>query len=394
MKILLVILHADPARGGAERYTLDLARGLAGLGQSVALAASSFGAPIAGVEFIRLEAHGWSRLARYRRFLQSVRELTKARAYDIVHAMLPVETCDLYHPHAGIAAEAAEAGHTKYHSPLAQVSARLLNRLNRKRRFFAEVERTMIERSGGPHILCLSQYIREATRRHYPIDERRLPLLLNGVDLARFDPEANARTRVHVRSRLGLTREHVAALMIAQDFERKGLAEAIAAVAKVGDDRLRLVVIGKPDPAAYCRMAERLGVGGRIVFAGATDRPADFYRAADFFVLPTRHDPCSLVVLESLAMGLPVISTICNGACEAMTHGTHGLVLRDPADVTALADALRQLLDTPTRQRMQQACLGLRPQLSQAEHLRRMVEIYESILRDRPPDVAKVTGAQ
>lgn len=385
MKILLVILHADPARGGAERYTVDLARGLVDLGQSVTLAATSFGPPIAGVEFVQLGAHGWSRLARYRRFLQSTQELIHSRAHDIVHAMLPVEMCDLYHPHAGIAAEATETGHAKYRSHLAQASARLFNRLNRKRRFFAEVERTMIEHGSGTRVLCLSQYIRASARRHYPIDERRLPLLLNGVDLARFDPQANATTRVHVRSRLGLGREHVVALMIAQDFERKGLAEAIEAVAKVGDARLRLIVIGRPDPAAYRRMADRLGIADRIIFAGSTDRPADFYRAADFFVLPTRHDPCSLVVLESLAMGLPVISTICNGACEAMIQGTHGIVLQDPADVSALANAMRQLLDAPTLQRMQQACLDLRPQLSQAEHLRRMVEIYEEILRDRPP---------
>ena len=385
MKVLLIIFHADPARGGAERYTVDLARGLANLGHAVTLAASSFGKPIAGVEFVTLDAHGWSRLARYRRFLQSVRKLTDQHPCDIVHAMLPVETCDLYHPHAGIAAEATESGHTKYRSQFAQASARLFNRLNRKRRFFAEVERAMIERAGGPHILCLSQYIREAARRHYPIDERRLPVLLNGVDLARFDPQENARIRVQVRSRLGLTREHVAALIIAQDFERKGLTEAIEAVAKVGDERLRLVVIGKPDPAAYRRLAERLGIAGRIIFAGSTDRPADFYQAADFFVLPTRHDPCSLVVLEALAMGLPVISTMCNGACEAMTHGTHGFILPDPGDIPALADAMRQLLDAPTRQRMQQACIDLRPQLSQAEHLRRIVEIYENILRGRPP---------
>ncbi|MFI5380029.1 MAG: glycosyltransferase family 4 protein [Tepidisphaerales bacterium] len=385
MKILLVILHADPARGGAERYTVDLARGLAGLGHAVALAASSFGAPIESVEFLRLDAGGWSRLGRYRRFLESVRAHTRAHAYDIVHAMLPVEKCDLYHPHAGIAAEAVEAGHTKYRSQLGQTASRFFNRLNRKRRFFAEVERAMLMCTDGPRVICLSRYIQDAARRHYPIDEHRLPILLNGVDLARFDPQANAAARGALRGRLGLGAEQVAGLMIAQDFERKGLAEAIEAVAKVGDERLRLVVVGRPDPSAYRRLAERLGVAGRVVFAGSTDRPADFYRAADFFVLPTRHDPCSLVVLEALAMGLPVISTVCNGACEAMAGGTHGFVLGDPADVPALADAMRQLLDRSVRQSMRQACLDLRGSISQEQHVRRMVAIYEEIVRARQP---------
>ena len=39
-------------------------------------------------------------------------------------------------------------------------------------------------------------------------------------------------------------------------------------------------------------------------FAGRANDPRSFYRDADFFVLPTRHDPCSLVVLEALAMSV------------------------------------------------------------------------------------------
>ena len=49
MKIALVILHADAARGGAERYTLDLAAGLVKRGRDVSILASSFQSlPIAG----------------------------------------------------------------------------------------------------------------------------------------------------------------------------------------------------------------------------------------------------------------------------------------------------------------------------------------------------------
>ncbi|MFA6133864.1 MAG: glycosyltransferase family 4 protein [Phycisphaerae bacterium] len=383
MKILLVILHADPARGGAERYTVDLARRLVELGHAVTLAASSFGTAIEGVDFLPLDARGRSRLGRYRRFLESVREQTRARAYDIVHAMLPVERCDLYHPHAGIAAEEVAAAHMKYRSRLGRTVSRFFNHLNRKRRFFAAVERDMLMRADGPRLLCLSRYIQETARRHYPLDEHRLPVLLNGVDLARFDPQANAAARDELRGRLGLGAEHVAALIIAQNFKLKGVAEAIEAVARVGDERLRLIVVGRPDPSAYRRMAERLGVAGCVVFAGSTDRPADFYQAADFFVLPTRHDSCSLVVLEALAMGLPVISTVCNGACETMVNGTHGFKLDDPADVPALADAMRRLLDPPSRQTMRQACLDLRGNISQEQHIRRMVAIYEEIVRER-----------
>ncbi len=153
--------------------------------------------------------------------------------------------------------------------------------------------------------------------------------------------------------------------MIAQNFQRKGLAEVIAATASIagrsGEAAPMIVVLGKDNSMRGRLQARRLGIENRIVFAGESKAAADFYAAADFFVLPTRHDSCSLVVLESLAMGLPVISTVFNGACEAMTDGVHGYVLEDPTNVSALADAMTRLLDPTLRTKMRQACLALRP---------------------------------
>jgi len=173
----------------------------------------------------------------------------------------------------------------------------------------------------------------------------------------------------------------VVALMIAQDFQRKGLREAILALAQLRDDRLALLVVGKEDPAAYRKLAREHGVEGSVVFAGPTADPYAFYLSADLFVLPTRHDPCSLVVLEALAMGLPVVSTAFNGACEIMTEGAHGFVLSDPADVNALANALRRLLDEAARKRMSAACLALRPRLAYERHLDELSRVYERVRR-------------
>jgi UDP-glucose:(heptosyl)LPS alpha-1,3-glucosyltransferase len=177
--------------------------------------------------------------------------------------------------------------------------------------------------------------------------------------------------------------------MIAQDYHRKGLAEAIAALARIQDKRLVLLVVGKQDPSAYRKLAQRQGVGDRVFFAGKTADPYAFYRSADMFVLPTRHDPCSLVVLEALAMGVPVISTIFNGACEIMEGGRHGFVLPDPADISALADSFRALLDDSARAAMSQECLGLRPRLAYDRHLDELMKIYERAVRRKSKNHVK-----
>jgi UDP-glucose:(heptosyl)LPS alpha-1,3-glucosyltransferase len=92
--------------------------------------------------------------------------------------------------------------------------------------------------------------------------------------------------------------------------------------------------------------------------------------------MPTKHDPCSLVALEALAMGVPVISTKCNGATEVMTDGVHGYVLDNPRDLPGIVEAMKKMLDADRRAAMAQACLELRPRLSFEHHLDRLEAIY------------------
>lgn len=377
MKIALVILHADPARGGAERYTVDLAAALQKRRHDVSLLASSFAAGLPNdVRQHRMVASGATRLRRYLTFLDSLDAHLTDNQYDIVHAMLPVRHCDVYHPHAGIAAETIGSG---------PALSRLANRFNRKRQHFAAVERQLIEGSSRTIVLCLSDYVKQAARRHYPqIDQSRLVKLFNGTDLQRFDPAARPEAGTQLREKLGIPQQQIVALMLAQDFERKGLKEAILALARTADRRLTLLVGGKDDPAPYRRLAASAGVAEQVRFAGATNDPYAFYRAADFFVLPTRHDPCSLVVLEALAMGVPVISTIFNGACEIMPPDQAGIVLKDPTDLSALETAMRNMLDPLHRQRLADQCLALRPALSQQTHLNKLEQAYQSLAGPKP----------
>ena len=207
--------------------------------------------------------------------------------------------------------------------------------------------------------------------------------LFNAVDLERFAPRGASRRAVG----LGERADHRAGL------RAQGPARGDPrAWRRPSEPRLRLLVVGKEDPAAYAALAKQLGVGDRVVFHPPTSTPQEFYRQADFFVLPTRHDPCSLVVLEALAMGLPVISTRFNGATEIMDHGTHGFVLDDPADVDALAAAMRDLCDDDRRREMSQACLALRPRLAYEHHLDELLAIYERVVAARGRRAARHGG--
>ncbi len=367
MKIALVILHADPARGGGERYTVDLAAALARRGHDVSLLASSHPAhpPHREVRILTLAARGLTRSGKYRSFLEATENELNASRYDVVHAMLPVTRCDVYHPHAGIAAEAEQKWNIH---------------LNPRRKRMAAVERELLTGAHPPITIALSEYVKRSIRRHYAVAEDRLATRFNAVRTDWFVPPPPDE-RVFADGA-------VRALIVANDFRRKGLAAAIEAVSKIHRPEMKdlnLKVVGKEDVTPWRRLTKRLGVEKRVHFAGESTDARQDYQHADMLVLPTRHDPCSLVVLEALSTGLPVISTVFNGATEIMTDGVHGYVLKDPTDVDALADAMRKLLDPERRRAMSEACLALRPKLSYGHHLEQLMAIYDRAVASRGP---------
>lgn len=380
MKIALVILHADPRRGGAERYTVDLAEALAARGHVVSIVATSFPVMLPPtVAMVHLTTSG-TRTGRYRSFLKQFDDHLHIAPYDVVHAMLPMRRCDVYHPHAGLAAEAIRNGHRKHRNPVARLIAKINNTLNPRRRAYAAVERRSLTGRHPPIVLCLSDYVKAAVKKYFPLPDDHLATLFNAVDLKKFDPTAAAGKRADVRQRWGVADSQTAALFIAQDFGRKGLVPAMRALAetkRTGDGPDKLIVVGKDVIPRYRRLAAQLGVAADVVFAGPTDDPVAAYAGADFFVLPTYHDPCSLVVLESLAMGVPVISTKQNGATEIMTDGVHGHVLDTADAIPALAAAMRNLTNPTTRAVAREACLTLRPKLSFDHHLDELLAIYQ-----------------
>ena len=380
MRIALLILHADPARGGAERYTIDLAKALSARGHDVALLAGSFARDLdAGdATLTKVAAAGATRTGRYMRYVRSVREALAADRPGVVHAMLPVPPglCDVYHPHAGIEARANRA-HLSFTNP--------------RRAMFIRVERRLLGGERPPLVLTLSRRVGRELRRFHPAfphdRERRL---FNAVDLDVFRPDG----ATVERSTLGQRRDgDLLALFVGNDWERKGLATVIAALDKL-PSRVRLAVAGQDRPpreSAARELAADLKVADRVTFLGRRRDVADLYRTADVLVHHSSHDPCSLATLEALASGLPVVASRRDGATEIITNGEHGYRLFEEGDKSAqeLADRVRKLLDPEDRQRMRDNCLSLRPRLSWDHHVGRLVEIYGEI-RAKEPEHADV----
>ena len=148
-------------------------------------------------------------------------------------------------------------------------------------------------------------------------------------------------------------REQVAApmvLFVGRFRHYKGLHFLLEALPKIPKAKLVLVGIG-PEEARLRELAQRLGVGERIIWAGEVPDQAlpNYYAAADVFVLPShlRAEAFGIVQLEALAAGIPIVSTeLGTGTSFVNATGQTGFVV-PPADPAALARAITVLLENP-----------------------------------------------
>jgi UDP-glucose:(heptosyl)LPS alpha-1,3-glucosyltransferase len=170
-------------------------------------------------------------------------------------------------------------------------------------------------------------------------------------------------------------------VFVGMNYRLKGLGPLLRAFAQVPrDHKVRLAVVGAERFERYKALARRLGVADRVNFLGFRPDPRDAYFAADFLVHPTFYDPCSLVVLEALACGLPVITTEYNGARELFTEPEEGLVIRDPHDAAALAKAITEIADSRNLPARKVAAAAAGRRWTFEDHYRRLLAVFEEVV--------------
>lgn len=136
------------------------------------------------------------------------------------------------------------------------------------------------------------------------------------------------------------------------DDPRKNIGLLVEAFARVQDrlrSRARLVLAGSSGPpAAFWLRAQELGVRERINYVASPlrEKLVELYQRANVFALPSDEEGLGVVLLESMACGVPVVSTRSGGPDGVVTDGRDGfLVPRN--DALAMADRLSRLLEDP-----------------------------------------------
>jgi len=382
MKIALVIENMDPARGGREASTAEIAAGLARRGHQVAVLCQQGRWSGPNVEVLELGRRGLFRSWRVGNFAADVAKAAAEGGFDIIHATLPVPCANVYQPRGGTIPAQAAASARRW-GAAGGLRRRAFEPLNLCRRALGRIE-DKLARDNSVLCLAVSWVVAQEFAEFYG-RQVGVRVVRNGVSLPEIDPEDWAHWRQRIRFDLGVGQRDPVFISVANNFALKGIRETIEAFAKWDDSHqgranARLVIVGKPQPEGYERIASMRGVGGKVLFVPPTQEIFRWYAAADACVLLSWYDPCSRTVLEATRLGIPSITTVYNGASEILTGGA-GIVVGSPEDTRAVVAALDELADPQRRAARAQVCRATADELSMERHVERLLEAYRGARR-------------
>jgi glycosyltransferase involved in cell wall biosynthesis len=197
---------------------------------------------------------------------------------------------------------------------------------------------------------------------------------------------AAAPSRAAARARLGLAARAFVVAGVGRLVPIKGFDLLVAALpdvlARVPSTQVVLVGDGEERAALQARAAA-LGVGDRLRITGAVTDVTAHLAAADVLVAPSRNEGMGRVLVEAMALGVPVVGTAVGGIPDVIVDGECG-VLVPPEDPPALAEALVDLgLDVARRAKLAAAAAPHAEAFSTAVAGAAMTSIYDRLVRAR-----------
>ncbi|WP_447602306.1 glycosyltransferase family 4 protein [Nitrospira sp. Nam80] len=383
MKVAFIVEHLDPNRGGLEQSAVDFLTELAELGPEIHVVTQNGEWDHPGIQVHRLGVTGWTYEAQYREFVGRAQRFLAGRSWDVVHAVRPCLSCDVYQPRGGI----VKAGQARTVAARRSGVARLIRKaallFDAKGRLLASLEHRLLTKPEPPIVVVPSEYVRRQVEERYRLPDECLKRVFNGVRVTRLGRGERERVRRRVRDEIGFPADALVAIFVGHNFRRKGLARMMESLTRPAARDWHLLVVGRGATGYYERYAEQIRITDRVRFLGSRADAQTLYCVADVCVLPTYNDPCSRTILEALSLGLPCITTAYDGSSECITDGDHGFVIDSPDSVDALANALEKLRDGSTRRRMAEQTIELRPFLSMRRHAMEILSLYRKIADDR-----------
>lgn len=375
MRIGIVAFEIDQHSGGMGNWCWQYATALAQRGHEVHAISKRIGFAPLPANIVWHSVGGTSRMS----YGQAAEEYLQRLDLDVVHDMGAGWSCNVFQPHGGshlawLARRAEMVG--RWLRPW----KRLLDQVSRRQRDFVRHAERQFDatRAHGKTFVALSHGVANDFEHHHRVRPERIAIVPNGVDCRRFSPAHRAVYRNVVREQWRVPEETTVLLLAAHNFRLKGVPELLSAAGRLAANgrKLHVVIAGGKRLASWRRAAARAGLARQSTFLGSIADMVPVYAAADAYVHPTYYDPCSLVLLEAAASGLPIVTTRrCNGAAELFREGHEILTVHDPRD-NALTDRIDAMMDLRLRASIGSAARQVALRHSFERNVAQLIQVY------------------
>ncbi|HGE70318.1 TPA: glycosyltransferase family 1 protein [Candidatus Poribacteria bacterium] len=189
------------------------------------------------------------------------------------------------------------------------------------------------------------------------------------------------------RQEFGLNDSDKVCIFVARLVPVKGHQYLISAMPYVINDipSAKLVLVGDGELRSELEnQALRLGIKEKVIFTGLRDDIPELLAMSDLFVLSSINEGMGKVLVEAMAVGLPVVATNVGGVSAVVVDGETGILV-PPKDPKALSDAIIQLLsDTDISNRMGEAGRKrVDPDFSVEAMIEKIENIYEELIMQK-----------
>ncbi|MCY7532504.1 teichuronic acid biosynthesis protein TuaC [Bacillus altitudinis] len=220
-------------------------------------------------------------------------------------------------------------------------------------------------------VLTVSEELAKKTNDMTKVEAQCLPL---GIPLQSFSK--GKENQEDIRRQLGLPLHGKLIVFVGRLVKEKGLLELADAVS--GMDGVKAVFVGK-GPLAK-ELAERVGESILLPGQVPNERVKDYLMAADVFALPSYSEGMPTVVLEALALKVPVIATRVGGLPSLFSPYQHLLV--EPRSTGQLKEAIHAYLYENRWNEQVKSDLHeiVQTEYSSANNTKRLIQQYEKVL--------------
>jgi starch synthase (maltosyl-transferring) len=243
----------------------------------------------------------------------------------------------------------------------------------RQKRWHLWLDRLTTGLSAGS--VCVSEGVYRFSHAVAGLDERRLLVIPNGIDVQAFD-----RASAVPRLELGIPDDSHLALAVGRLDVQKGVADLLVAAERVVAEcpRWHLALAGDGPSRAWLleQIASRPALLGRVHWLGQRRDVPGLLKAADVLVLASRWEGMPNVVLEAMAAGRAVVATAVEGSEDLVVPGQTGWLVpaRSPG---ALGTALLAAAAVP--ELCEQYGAAARTRVENQFSLDQMVTAYERL---------------